>query len=212
MDNIDFSRSIARSLIQIQAIKFNFEMPYTWASGWKSPIYCDTRLSLSHCVVRSMIRDAYVQVIQANFPDVELIAGVATGAIAQGALVANQLDLPFIYVREKPKDHGLKKVVEGTLMPGQKTVIIEDLISTGGSSLRVVEELRKEKADVLGMTAILTYGFPLAVEKFRENNCKLYTLSSFSALKDVAIEDRYMTEEEADQLDTWHNNPQDYGK
>ena len=212
MDQLELSRSISRSLLQIKAIKFNFREAYTWASGWKSPVYCDNRKSLSYSVVRAMIRDAYVKVIQENFPDAEVIAGVATGAIAQGALVADQLNLPFIYVREKPKDHGLMKIIEGVLEPGQKVVIVEDLVSTGGSSLKAAEELRKENANVLGMTAIFSYEFPVAIEKFREKKCKLYTLTAFSALQDVALEDGYITEEEVDKLGEWRKNPQDYNR
>jgi len=210
MDQLELSRAISRSLLQIQAIKFNFVEPFTWASGWKSPIYCDNRKSLSYSAVRTMIRDAYAEVIRANFPDAELIAGVATGAIAQGALVADRLNLPFIYVREKPKDHGLMKIIEGVFEPGQKVVIVEDLVSTGGSSLKVVNELRKENAIVLGMTAVFSYEFPVAIEKFRENNCKLYTLSTFSALQDVALEDGYITREDIDQLGEWRKNPETY--
>jgi len=210
MDRLELSRAISRSLLQIQAIKFNFNEPYTWASGWKSPVYCDNRKSLSYSTVRSMIRDAYVEVIRTNFPDAEVIAGVATGAIAQGALVADQMNLPFIYVREKPKDHGLMKIIEGVYEPGQKVVIIEDLVSTGGSSLKVVNELRKENAIVLGMIAIFSYEFPIAIEKFRENNCQLYTLSTFSALQDMALEACYITEEDIDQLSEWRKNPEAY--
>jgi orotate phosphoribosyltransferase len=212
MNQIEFSRTISRNLLQIQAIKFNFEEAYTWASGWKSPVYCDNRKSLSYSAVRTMIRDAYVKVIQANFPDVEVVAGVATGAIAQGALVADQLNLPFIYVREKPKDHGLKRIIEGVLDPEQKVVIVEDLVSTGGSSLKVADELRKENADVLGMVAIFSYEFPVAIEKFKEKNCKLFTLTTFSALQDVALEDGYITAEDVNQLCEWRKNPQIYKK
>ena len=212
MNQLELSRAISRSLLQIQAIKFNFKEPYTWASGWKSPVYCDNRKSLSDSTVRTMIRDAYVEVIRTNFPDAEVIAGVATGAIAQGALVAEKLNLPFIYVREKPKDHGLMKIIEGVLKSGQKVVIVEDLVSTGGSSLKVVNELRKENAIVLGMTAIFSYEFPIAIEKFRENNCQLYTLSTFSTLQDVALKDGYITREDIDQLSEWRKKPESYSK
>jgi orotate phosphoribosyltransferase len=148
--------------------------------------------------------------IRTEFPDAEVIAGVATGAIAQGAIVADQLNLPFVYVRDKAKDHGLMKLIEGTFQPGQKTVIIEDLVSTGGSSLKVTQELRKAEANVLGMTAIFTYEFPEASNKFKENYCKLHTLSSFSTLIDVALEEGYISKEEADKLKKWYNNPQAY--
>ena len=210
MDKFELSYSVSRNLLQIKAIKFNFAEPYTWASGWKSPVYCDNRISLSDSSVRSLIRDAYVNIIQTEFPDVEVIAGVATGAIAQGALVADQLNLPFVYVREKAKDHGLKKLIEGVLKPEQKTVIIEDLVSTGGSSLKVAQELRNAEANVLGMAAIFTYEFPVAIDRFKENHCKLYTISTFSTLIHVALEDGYISKEEADKLRKWHLNPQAY--
>jgi len=210
MDELNLSHSVLRNLMQINAIKFNFGEPYTWASGWKSPIYCDNRISLSYSKVRSLIRDAYVNIVQTEFPEAEVIAGVAMGAIAQGALVADKLNLPFVYVREKAKDHGLKKLIEGVLHTGQKTVIIEDLVSTGGSSLKVLQELRNAEADVLGMEAIFSYEFPIAMDRFRENQCKLYTISTFSALVEVALEDGYITEEEIGKLDEWRKNPQAY--
>ena len=211
MDKFELSRSISRNLLKIKAIKFNFKEPYTWASGWKSPVYCDNRVSLSDIRVRSLIRDAYVEIVQTEFPDVEVIAGVATGAIAQGALVADKLNVPLVYVREKAKDHGLKKLIEGVLEPGQKTVIVEDLISTGGSSLKAAQELRNAEANVLGMTAIFTYEFPVAIDRFRENHCKLYTISSFSTLIEVALEDGYITKEDVDKLHQWRQNPETYG-
>ena len=212
MDKLSLSRSVSRNLLKMKAIKFNFREPYVWASGWRSPVYCDNRISLSDHRVRSLIRDAYVEVIQEKFPEVEVIAGVATGAIAQGVLVADKLGVPFVYVREKAKGHGLMKTIEGKLEPGQKTVIIEDLVSTGGSSLKVTDELRKAEANVLGMVAIFSYEFPTAIERFQENDCKLYTLSTFSMLKDVALEGGYITDEEIEKLNEWQKNPQDYFK
>ena len=204
MNKLELSRSVLCSLLRIKAIKINFHEPFTWASGLKSPIYCDSRISLSDSSVRSLIRDAYVDTIRTEFPNVEMIAGVATGAIAQGALVADKLNLPFVYVREKPKGHGLMKVIEGVLEPQQKTVVIEDMISTGGSSLKTVLELRKAEANVLGMTAIFTYEFPEAIARFRDNCCVLHTLSDFSTLIDVALEDGYISSEEVDMLIQWH--------
>ena len=200
------AQSIAFGLLDIRAIKFNFIEPFVWTSGLKSPIYCDNRISLSHCELRTMIKDAYVQIIRENFPDTQLIAGVATGAVAQGALVADKLNLPFVYVREKSKAHGLKKLVEGIIEPGQKTVIIEDLVSTGGSSLRAMKELMKEGANVLGMTAIFSYEFPETIKIFKANDCKLFTLCNFSVLKDVAVEKGDITIEEAVQLMQWHEH------
>jgi orotate phosphoribosyltransferase len=157
-----------------------------------------------------LIRDGYVDRIQAVFPDAEVIAGVATGAIAQGALVADKLNLPFVYVREKAKDHGLKKLIEGVLLPGQKTVIVEDLVSTGGSSLKVAQELRNAGANGLGMTAIFTYEFPEAINRFKENYCELHTLVTLSTLMDVAFEEGYITKDDIKKLEEWHKNPQAY--
>ena len=202
----ELAHLIARGLLQIGAIKFNFKEYYTWTSGIKSPVYCDNRISLSNHDLRSKVRDAYVDIIKNKFSDAEVIAGVATGAIAQGALVADKLDLPFVYVREKRKDYGLRKIVEGYLKKGQKVVILEDHISTGGSSIRAYEELRIVEADVLGMVAAFSYAFPVAKEKFDKNKCKLYTISTFSMIKDVALEEGYITKEEADRLDEWHKD------
>jgi len=206
MDKIEISRAIARNLLQIKAIKFNFEEYFTWASGWKSPIYCDNRISMSDVGLRNMIRDAFIETIQTAFPDVEVIAGVATGAIAQSALVADRLNLPLIYVREKAKDHGMKKVIEGIITPGQKAVILEDLISTGGSSLKATHEVRNAGAQVLGMTAIFTYEFPIAKNYFNDYNCELHTLSSYSTLIEVAREDGYINQKEVDMLKQWHES------
>ena len=206
----EYSYKIASNLLKIGAIKFNFEKPFTWTSGLKSPVYCDNRLTLSYVEVRNLIRDAYIQVIQEKFPDAEVIAGVATGAIAQGALAADQLALSYVYVRSRAKGCGLEKVVEGTVRKGERTVIIEDLISTGGSSLKALEELRNEGAHVLGMVAILSYELPIAETNFRKSDCKLYTLSSFSTLLRVALEEGYITQEELNKLHRWHQNPEGY--
>ena len=208
--NKEYSHEIACNLLKIGAIKFNFENPFTWTSGIKSPVYCDNRLSLSYVKVRSLIRDAYIQVIQEKFSDVQLIAGVATGAIAQGVLVADKLGLSFVYVRDTAKKYGLNKSIEGFMEERQRTVIIEDHISTGGSSIKVLEELKKEGANVLGMVAILSYGFPEAVNALHKNNCILYTLSNFSILKEIAFKEGYITKEEMYKLDKWHENPREY--
>jgi orotate phosphoribosyltransferase len=212
MENFGTSQLIIHNLLKIKAIQFNFDTPYTWASGWKSPIYCDNRLSLSESAVRSFICDAYIEIAKAKFPDIQVVAGVSTGAIAQAALVADKLNLPLVYVREKPKGHGMMKTIEGRLEAGQKAVVIEDLVSTGGSSLKVVQEIRKVDAIVLGMIAIFSYEFPTAVENFEKNNCKLYTLAKFSDLINVALSEGYITDIEAKQIDAWHKNPQDYGR
>ena len=206
----EYSYQIASNLLEIGAIKFNFKEPFTWTSGIKSPIYCDNRLSLSYVELRNQIRDAYKQAIMENFPEVEVIAGVATGAIAQGALVADKLGLSFVYVRNKAKDCGMKKSVEGIITEGQKTVILEDLVSTGGSSIKVLEELRNEGANILGMVATLSYELPIAEKIFKEKNCKLFTLSGFSTLINVALEKEYVTKEQVEELYKWHQDPEGF--
>ena len=197
---------IARNLLKIEAIKFNFDEPFTWTSGIKSPVYCDNRMSLSYPEIRSLVKDAYVKTIQDNFPDVELIAAVATGGIAQGALVADITNLPLVYIRDKAKEFGLKKSIEGTFRKGQKTVILEDLVSTGKSSLLALDALRNAEAEVLGMVATISYELPVAKKQFMDKNCKLFTLSSFSILVEEALNIGYITKEEADQLDQWHKS------
>ena len=209
MDN-DISRTIVHRLLEVKAIKFNFREPFIWTSGWKSPIYCDNRMSLSDNSIRTLTKDAYTQIIKEKFPEVEVIAGVATGAIAQGALVADKLGLPFVYVREKRKEHGLKKIIEGILEKGQKVVVVEDLVSTGGSSIRALEELIVAQANILGMVSAFSYDFPEAREKIMEKKCSLYTISSFFTIIDVAFKEGYITKEEVNDLIKWHHNPQEY--
>ena len=208
--NQEISHKIASYLLEIEAVKFNFEEPFTWASGVKSPVYCDNRLALSYVELRSLIRDAYIELIKQEFPQVEIIAGVATGAIAQGALVADRMNLSFIYVRAEAKKYGQKKTIEGILGKGQKTVILEDHISTGKSSIKVLENLREEGADVLGMVATLSYGLPLADENFKKNNCKLFTLSEFSTLIAIAVENGYINKEDLEKMHEWLKNPTEY--
>ena len=208
--NNDISRKIAHKLLDKGALRFNFKEPFTWTSGIKSPVYCDNRLSLSYVEVRNLIRDAFVEIINTKYSDVEVIAGVATGAIAQGAWVADKLNKPFIYVREKPKGHGLNKVIEGHLEKGQKVVIIEDHISTGGSSYNAFLELRKVEANVLCMIATTSYNFPEAKKKFEDNNCELRILSDFTTIVDVALEKGDISKEQIIELYKWHNNPKDY--
>ena len=203
MTRKEYANSVALNLLKIEAIKFNFENPFTWTSGIKSPVYCDNRLSLSNVDLRNMIKEAYTLIIQEEFPEVEVIAGVATGAIAQGVLVADKLDLSFVYVRDKPKSFGMGKTVEGALEEGKKTVILEDLVSTGGSSLKVMEELRKLGANVLGMVATLSYNLPIAEKNFSQNNCKLFTISDFSTLLKIAHETGYISKEQIDILYKW---------
>lgn len=198
---------IAEKLLHIKAVKLQPSNPFTWASGWKSPIYCDNRKTLSYPDLRKFIRNEIVHTIRTHFPEVEAIAGVATGAIAQGVLVAEELNLPFVYVRSSPKDHGLENLIEGDLKPGEKVVVIEDLISTGGSSLKAVEAIRKAGCEVLGMVAIFTYGFPSATAIFEQAGVKLYTLSNYDAVLKAALDSEYIAEEELATLEEWRKDP-----
>ena len=172
------AKTVAKKLLEINAIKLNVENPFTWASGWKSPIYCDNRLSLSYPEVRTFIKNQLASTIQENFSGAEAIAGVATAGIPQGALVADALNIPFIYVRSKPKGHGLENLIEGKVTKGQKVVVIEDLVSTGGSSLKAIEALMKSEVSVLGMVSIFTYGFPVAQENFDNAKVPLISISN----------------------------------
>lgn len=173
---------LAEKLLKISAIKLQPEIPFTWASGWNSPIYTDNRKTLSYPEVRSFIKIEMCRLILENFEKPDAIAGVATGAIAMGALVADALGLPYVYVRSSPKDHGLENLIEGNLTPGQRVVVIEDLISTGGSSLKAVEAIRQAGCEVVGMAAIFTYGFPLAIKRFKDAGVELLTLSNYNAM------------------------------
>lgn len=197
----------AQYLLQSKAIKLEPANPFTWASGWKSPIYCDNRITLSYPDIRTFIRDSFVTLIRKEFVQAEVVAGVATGAIAQGALVAQELGLPFIYVRSAPKDHGRENLIEGEIMPGKKTVVIEDLISTGSSSLKAVQALRDAGFQVLGMAAIFTYGFPAAASQFAAMNCSLFTLSSYDYLIEEAGRTGYIREEQMELLKRWRTDP-----
>jgi orotate phosphoribosyltransferase len=203
---------IAGLLLEIEAIKLNTQKPFTWSSGWKSPIYCDNRLSLSYPSVRTEIRDALVRVIKENFHSVEGIAGVATAGIAQGALVADQLSLPFLYVRPKPKDHGMENLIEGKITKGQKVVVVEDLISTGGSSLKTVTALRDAGFQVLGMVSIFNYGFDIASKNFYEADVSLISLSDYSHLLAHALQEKYVTEEQVVSLKAWRVDPSNWKK
>ncbi|MDD4489137.1 MAG: orotate phosphoribosyltransferase [Paludibacter sp.] len=200
-------KQVADKLLKIKAVKLQPHNPFTWASGWKSPIYCDNRKTLSYPQIRTYLKLQIARLIQENYPDVEVIAGVATGAIAQGVLVADLLGLPFIYIRPTPKDHGLENLIEGDLKPRQKVVVIEDLISTGGSSLKAVEAIRKDGSEVLGMIAIFSYGFPVAIEKFRAAKVKLTTLCDYDAVLSEALSINYISEEDIETLKEWRMNP-----
>ena len=200
-------RILAEKLLKISAIKLQPENPFVWASGWNSPIYTDNRKTLSYPDVRSFIKVELCRIIMENFQEADAIAGVATGAIAQGALVADTLGLPYVYVRSTPKDHGLENLIEGNLKPGQKVVVIEDLISTGGSSLKAVEAIRAAGCEVVGMAAIFTYGFPIAIEKFNEAGVTLITLSNYNSMLEAALETNYIKEEDIETLKEWRKDP-----
>jgi orotate phosphoribosyltransferase len=198
---------IAHHLLQINAIKLNPAKPFIWASGWKSPIYCDNRKTLSYPETRNLIRDFFVKIVREKYPDIDGIAGVATGAIAHGALVADALSLPFIYIRSSAKSHGLENLIEGFYKPGQKYVVVEDLISTGGSSLKAVECLRNAGCIVPGMIAIFTYGFSQSVDNFLNAKCNLDTLTNYEVLIDDALKTGYISEKEIDTLKAWRQAP-----
>jgi len=199
------SKEIAGYLLQINAIKLQPSNPFTWASGLKAPIYCDNRKILSFPEVRSFIRDAFTDAVKTYYPDVQVIAGIATGAIAHGVLVAEKMNLPFIYVRSEAMNHGLGNRIEGYFEKGQKVVVIEDLISTGGTSLGAVKALRDEGCIVRGMIAIFTYGFQKAYKKFSDENCELHTLCDYNALIETALGKGYISEAEMEVLKKWRN-------
>lgn len=198
---------VADKLLEIQAIRLQPEKPFTWASGWKSPIYCDNRLSLSFPEVRKLIRDQLVRSVMHFFPKAEAVAGVATAGIPQGALIANELDLPFIYVRSKPKGHGMENMIEGKVTPGQKVVIVEDLVSTGGSSLKAAEDLKAAGFEVLGMVAIFSYGFDVAAKNFENAGVKLVCLCNYDHLLPRAVQRKYIQEDVLDSLGEWRKDP-----
>lgn len=201
---------LAEKLLGISAIKLQPDNPFTWASGWNSPIYTDNRKTLSYPEIRTFIKVELCRMIMENFPGVDAVAGVATGAIAQGALVADELNVPYVYVRSSPKDHGLENLIEGNLIPGQKVVVIEDLISTGKSSLKAVEAVRNAGCEVVGMAAIFTYGFPEAEEAFRNANVKLCTLGNYNAMLEVAVDTEYIRPSDVETLKEWRTNPSEW--
>ena len=207
----NFEKKTAEYLLQIKAIKLQPSNPFTWASGWKSPIYCDNRKTLSFPEVRSYIRDSFSSLIKSLYPQADMIAGVATGAIAHGALVADKLGMPFIYVRSGAKEHGIGNQIEGYYEKGQKVVVIEDLISTGGSSLNAVTALREAGCEVLGMVAIFTYEFKKASDAFVSGDCKLNTLSNYSMLVETAVKTGYIGEKEVETLKKWRVDPGNWG-
>lgn len=205
-------KKLAKSLMEIKAVLLRPQEPFTWASGWHSPIYCDNRRILSHPELRAQVAQWLADKAMELYPEAEVVAGVATGAIAHGVLAADRMKKPFVYVRPKPKDHGTGSQIEGELAPGKKVVVIEDLISTGMSSLAAVKALRDAGAQVLGMVAIFTYGFDLAAQRFKEDKVRLDTLSNYSALVDVASETGYISSAAKTLLHEWRENPSEWGK
>jgi orotate phosphoribosyltransferase len=210
--NIDTAKKTAELLLQINAIKLNPKNPFTWASGWKSPIYCDNRITLSFPPIRNYIREEFSKHIEKEFGKPDVIAGVATGAIGIGMLVAEYMGLPFVYVRPEAKKHGRQNQVEGFLQKGQNVVVVEDLISTGNSSLMAVEALKAAGANVKGMVAIFTYGFDISVQNFKNANVELHTLGNYETLLDLAVSKKYITEEEQEALKDWSKSPSTWGQ
>lgn len=210
--NNDQALKVAEFLLQIKAIKLQINNPFTWASGWQSPIYCDNRKTLSYPNVRTYIRQSYCKAILEKYGKPDVIAGVATGGIAQGALVAQELGVPFVYVRSSAKGHGLGNQIEGDYSDGQNVVVIEDLISTGGSSLKAIEALRAEGLYVKGLVAIFSYGFQVAAENFKNAECSYITLSNFESLMEQALAQGSISEQEANSLREWRENPSDLKK
>jgi orotate phosphoribosyltransferase len=208
----NIAKEVALLLLDAKAIKLQPNNPFTWASGWKSPIYCDNRVTLSFPSARKTIAKSFAALARKHYAEANLIAGVATGAIAHGILVAEELQLPFAYVRAAAKEHGLGNMIEGKVNAGDKVLVIEDLISTGMSSLKAVDALRAAHADVLGMAAIFTYGFEKASTSFIEKNCTLYTLTNYSFLLEAALETNYITANDMDKLNQWLLNPAEWGK
>jgi orotate phosphoribosyltransferase len=208
--NKEIAIKVSESLLQIKAVKLNVKEPFTWASGMRSPIYCDNRKTLSFPKIRTFLRQQFVEIINEKFGNVDLIAGVATGAIAHGVLVAQELGLPFVYVRSSEKSHGLENKIEGHLDTGQSVVVIEDLVSTGQSSLNAVEALRNEGCDVKGMVAIFSYNLQKALDNFNKAKCPLYTLSDYNELIKQAIEGNYISENNLKSLINWRKDPENW--
>lgn len=203
-------RLLAEKLLRIKAIILQPMNPFVWASGWNSPIYTDNRKTLSYPEIRSFIKVELSRLILENFSNVEALAGVATGAIAHGALAADTLGLPYVYVRSTPKDHGLENLIEGNLKPGQKVVVVEDLVSTGKSSLKAVEAIRQAGCEVLGMVALFTYDFPVAVDQFKKAGVKLVTLSNYNAMLEAALATDYIDKDDVKTLREWRNDPENW--
>lgn len=208
MDTLE--KLTAEKLLSIRAIKLQPSNPFTWASGWKSPIYCDNRKLISYPRIRTFIKTELARLILENFQEVDAVAGVATGAIAPGALVADALGLPFVYIRSTPKDHGLENLIEGELKPGSKVVVVEDLVSTGKSSLKAVEAVRRDGSEVIGMVANFTYDFPVATENFKDAGVELITLTNYDAVLKEALRIEYIAESDLETLQEWRKSPADW--
>ena len=208
----NLKKDFASKLLNVKAIKLQPNDPFTWASGWKSPFYCDNRKTLSYPELRNFVKLELVHTILEHFPQAEAVAGVATGAIAQGALVADELNKPFVYVRSKAKDHGMGNLIEGELEKGTKVVVVEDLISTGGSSLKAVAALREAGYEVVGMVASYTYGFPVAAEAFAEAGVRLETLTDYDHVVAEALATGYIAESDVEVLAEWRKNPSEWRK
>ena len=210
--NNDKALKVAEFLLQIKAVKFQPTTPFIWASGWNSPIYCDNRITLSYPSIRTFIRQAYSEAVLDYFGKPDVIAGVATGGIAQGALVAQELGLPFIYIRSSAKGHGMGNQIEGAFEKGQKVVVIEDLISTGGSSIKAIQALKEAELDVKGLIAIFTYGFKVADENFKNENCPYVTLSNYDFMIEEALNKDYINATDVDSLRKWEDSPETWNK
>ncbi len=211
MDSSTTAHKVASFLLETEAVKLRPEQPFKWSSGWNSPIYCDNRVTLSFPYIRSYIKQALAELIKDKFPETEAIAGVATAGIAQGALVADLLEMPFLYVRPQPKSHGMGNQIEGRLLEGQKVVLVEDLISTGGSSLKAAEAVKAAGGEVIGMAAIFTYGFPVAEENFNKAGIPLFCLSNYSALTEAALQQGVIAQDSMETLAEWRKSPETWG-
>ncbi len=209
---MNYKKEVALSLLKNEAVRLRPEEPFKWASGWNSPIYCDNRLTLSFPESRNLIRDGLVDLIRTHYPQCECIAGVATAGIPQAAIIADNMNLPMIYVRPKPKDHGMQNLIEGKITKGQKIVVIEDLISTGGSSLKAVEALQDGGFEVLGMIGIFTYGFQLAADNFAKAGVTLHTLCNYDELIKEAQLNGYVKQDQLETLGEWRKSPETWKK
>ncbi|MBP7257525.1 MAG: orotate phosphoribosyltransferase [Chitinophagales bacterium] len=207
MENLSLAEQLIDNLLQIKAIRMSPQNPFTWASGWKSPVYCDNRKILSYPIVRDLVKGGIYEMAKNQFSDFNCIAGVATAGIAWGAILADQLNLPFVYVRSKPKEHGMKNTIEGDLPENARVLVVEDVISTGMSSLQAVDDLRTQGAQIIGMLAIYTYGFPMAIEKFEQKEVVLKTLTNYEVLTKIALKKGFIEKDVLETLILWRNNP-----